>query len=449
MSARPRDGFAPRGVVPGFEPALREDLARDVAIAADLHDPEDVLACILDPKRRGTLYPYLHRLRTLAPILRTEQATGRPARVVTSHAAVREALRHPDVRSDERGTAAFDVGPKGTAFVEMQKNTLLFLPPAKHDRVRTLISRAFTPRSVELREDRISRVIDDLIDEVGTAGRMDLVHDFAFRLPMVVICEMLGVPAEDLPTFYDWAIASSRRGEIGGITDEIVRAGEEATHGYTRYFLDLIEDHRRRPRFDLMSALIDARNEDGSRLSDEELVGSCYILLQAGHGTTQDLLGMGMLALLRHPEQLEHLRRHPEKIPTAVEELLRYDTSVQVSQRVADEPFRLCDTTIGGDEVCILLNGAANRDPAVFSEPDRLDVTRQPNPHVSFGLGRHTCLGASLARMELRCAIDALLRRLPTLRLDDEAKPAHRDSLFLRGLATLPVRFEPVAARSA
>ncbi|MEE8166309.1 MAG: cytochrome P450 [Myxococcota bacterium] len=418
-----------------------EDSQHDAAIALQLDDPEEVLTLVLDPKRRGSLYPYLHRLRQLAPILRTEQVTGRPAWVLTRYADVRAALKHPDVRSDERGAETFDVGPEGRAFVEMQRNTLLFLSPEKHDRVRALISRAFTPRSVDLRQDRIQAVLDQLIDEIEPDGGMDLVHDFAFRLPMVVICEMLGVPTEDLPQFYDWANDSSRRGEIGGINDEIIRRGEEATLGYTGYFLKLIEDHRQRPRFDLMTALIDAEDEDGSRLSDEDLVGSCYILLQAGHGTTQDLIAMGTLALLRHPEQLEYLRRKPEAIRTAVEELLRYDTSVQISQRVSDVPFALGDKTIGADEVCVLFNGGANRDPVEFVDPDQLDVTRSPNSHVSFGLGRHTCLGASLARMELRGAFETLLRRLPNLRLDDDRPPAYRDSLFLRGLATLPVRF--------
>ena len=190
-----------------------------------------------------------------------------------------------------------------------------------------------------------------------------------------------------------------------------------------------------------MSALIDARDEDGKGLSDEDLIGSCYILLQAGHGTTQDLLGMGVLALLRHPEQLAFLRRTPEAIPTAVEELLRYDTSVQISQRVADVPLALGGHTIPAGEVCVLFNGAANRDPAAFDDPDRLDVRRSPNPHLAFGLGRHTCLGQSQARLELRDALDALLRRLPELRLDEAAPPVWRDSLFLRGLETLPVRF--------
>jgi cytochrome P450 len=417
------------------------DVERDGALASQLRDPQAILAAILDPKRRGSLYPYLHRLREVEPVLRTEQATGRPAWVLTRHADVREALKHPDVRSDERGVEVFDVGPEGRCFVEMQRNTLLFLPPEKHDRVRRLVSRAFTPRSVAEREGRIRAVLEGLIDRVAPEGRMDLVHDFAFQLPVVVICEMLGVPTGDLPRFYDWAHHSSRRGEIGQVDAGIVRRGEEATQGYTAYFLELIEAHRREPREDLMTALIEARDEDGSRLSDEDLVGSCYILLQAGHGTTQDLLGMGTLALLRHPEQLEFLRRTPSAIPTAVEEFLRYDTSVQISQRVADVPLELGGAKIPAGEVCVLLNGAANRDPAAFPAPDRLDVRRSPNLHVSFGLGRHTCLGASLARLELRNAFDTLLRRLPALRLDESAPHAWRDSLFLRGLETLPVRF--------
>jgi len=323
----------------------------------------------------------------------------------------------------------------------MQKNTLLFLPPDKHDRVRGLIAKAFTPRSVEQRDDRIREVIHELLDRVEPKGGMDLVHDFAFLLPVIVICEMLGVPTEDLPRFYDWAHQSTARGEIGKITDTVVREGEEATLGYSRYFLELIEDHRRRPRADLMSALIDARDEEGKGLADDDLVGSCYILLQAGHGTTQDLLGMGMLALFQNPDQLAFLRREKDAIPTAVEELLRYDTSVQISQRVSDVPIELGGDRIPAGEVCILLNGGANRDPAVFADPDRVDVRRDPNPHLSFGLGRHTCLGQSQARSELTNAFDVLLERFPELRLDEANPPAYRDSLFLRGLATLPVQF--------
>jgi len=421
--------------------AIGIDAARDAALAAELRDPAQVLEVILDPKRRGSLYPFLHRLRSLAPLFRTDMVSGKPAWVLTRYADIREALKQPEVRSDARAAEVFDVGPAGRAFVEMQKSTLLFLPPTTHDRVRGLIAKAFTPRSVESRDDRIREVIHELLDKVEPNGGMDLIHDFAFLLPVIVICEMLGVPTEDLPRFYDWAHQSTRRGEIGRITDEVVREGEEATLGYARYFGELIEDHRRRPRGDLMSALIDARDEDGKGLSDEDLIGSCYILLQAGHGTTQDLLGMGMLALFDHPAQLAYLRDQPAAIPTAVEELLRFDTSVQISQRVADVPIELGGTRIPAGEVCIIFNGGANRDPAVFADPDRLDVRRDPNPHLSFGLGRHTCLGQSQARSELQNAYDILLERFPRLRLDEAKPPAFRESLFLRGLATLPVRF--------
>ena len=224
-------------------------------------------------------------------------------------------------------------------------------------------------------------------------------------------------------------------GEIGSVSDEIIARGETATLGYRDYFLRLIEEHRRQPRFDLMTALIEAEDEHG-RLSDEDLVGSCYILLQAGHGTTSDLIGTGTLALLDHPDQWAYLLEHPEAVPTAVEELLRYDCSVQISQRVADVPFQVGDVTIPAGEVCVLFNGGANSDPAEFPEPDRLDVTRRPNAHVAFGLGRHTCLGASLARMELRSAFGTLLERTPELRLD--GTPRFRESLFLRGLSCKP-----------
>ena len=174
---------------------------RDAAIAADMADPEALLTRILDPALRGSLYPFLHRLREVAPRLRTDRVTGRPAWVLTRHAVIEAILKHPEVRSDARGVEVFDVGPSGRAFVEMQRNTLLFLEPHKHDRVRRLVARAFTPRSVARKRTRILEIANTLIDDAERQGGMDLVHDFAFRLPMIVICEMLGVPTSDLPRF--------------------------------------------------------------------------------------------------------------------------------------------------------------------------------------------------------------------------------------------------------
>lgn len=405
----------------------------------ELEDPGEILAIISDPARRGALYPYLHRLREVAPRFHTDALTGSPAWLLTRHADIREVLRHRAARSDHRGVAIFDQGPAGRIFYEMQLNTLLFLEPEPHDRVRALISRAFTPRSVEQRGQRVQQVVDELLDQVEGRDGMDVVADFAYPLPMVVICEMLGVPAEDLPLFKRWGHDSHRRGELGLVSDEVIARGEEATRGFQEYFRGLIEEHRKRPRDDLMSALI-AAEDGGQRLSDEELVGSCYILLQAGHGTTADLIAMSVNALLENPAQEARLRAAPEGIPTAVEEFLRFDTSVQISQRVADEPIEIGGQAIPPGEVCVLFNGAANRDPEVFTAPDQLDLSRDPNPHITFGLGYHTCLGASLARLEIQTALRTLLARFPKLYFGEE-RGAYRSNLFLRGLSELPVKF--------
>ncbi|MCH2172562.1 cytochrome P450 [Myxococcota bacterium] len=407
--------------------------------ANTLDDPGEILAIISDPERRGALYPYLHRLRSLAPCFHTDQLTGSPAWLLTRHADVRTVLRHRAARSDHRGVEIFDQGPAGRIFYEMQLNTLLFMQPEQHDRVRSLISRAFTPRSVDLRRERIQQVVDELLDPVVDANGMDVVADFAYPLPMVVICEMLGVPAEDLPLFQRWAHDSHRRGELGLISEEVVARGEEATRGFQDYFLGLIREHRRHPREDLMSALIEAE-DGGGRLSDEELVGSCYILLQAGHGTTADLIAMAVNALLNHPSQQAELRADPSRMQRAVEEFLRFDTSVQISQRVANETMQIGDQAIPPGEVCVLFNGAANRDPGAFQDPDQLNLGRDPNPHVTFGMGYHTCLGASLARLEIQTALSTLLARIPKLQFTSEP-PAFRSNLFLRGLSTLPVEF--------
>ncbi|MEE2678705.1 MAG: cytochrome P450 [Myxococcota bacterium] len=407
--------------------------------AAELEDPGEILAIISDPARRGTLYPDLHRLREVEPRFHTDALTGSPAWLLTRHADVQTVLRHRAARSDHRGVEIFDQGPEGRVFYEMQLNTLLFLPPDRHDRVRSLISKAFTPRSVEQRLPRIQQVVDTLLDAVEDRGEMDLVADFAYPLPMVVICEMLGVPAEDLPRFQRWAHDSHRRGELGLISDAVIARGEEATRGFQEYFRGLIEDHRKHPRDDLMSALL-AAEDGGERLSDEDLVGSCYILLQAGHGTTADLIAMSVNALLENPEQEARLRDAPEGIPVAVEEFLRFDTSVQISQRVADEAMTIGGQVIPPGEVCVLFNGAANRDPEVFASPDQLDVARTPNPHLTFGMGYHTCLGASLARLEIQTALRTLLARFPKLKFSG-ARGAYRSNLFLRGLSELPLRF--------
>jgi cytochrome P450 len=290
---------------------------------------------------------------------------------------------------------------------------------------------------VEARRERIQQAVDELLDRAADSDRVELVADFAYPLPITVICEMMGVPSEDLPLFFGWAHDFARRGDISDVTEERIRAGEEATRGFNGYFLEHIRDRRRKPKPDLITALVDAR-DGGEGLSDDEIVATCVILLQAGHETTADLIGMGTLHLLEHPEQLALLRREPDRIVPASEELLRFDSSVQITQRVGPRDLELSGVTVPAGEVCVMINGAANRDPEVFADPDRLDIERDASDHLTFGLGRHHCLGASLARAEICAALRTLVTRFPDLALDGEA--VYRPTLFLRGLATLPVR---------
>jgi len=404
-----------------------------------LDDPTEVFEIILDPDRRGALYPYYHRLRELAPAHPTTALNNERAVVLTSHRLIETVLRNPLMVSDRRNVEIFDVGPAGQQFYEMMQRLLLYRDPPDHDRIRNLLSRAFTPRAVEERRGRVKQLVDGLLDRAEDAGRLDLVADFAYPLPVIVICEMLGVPPEDLDHFYGWAHAFARRGDVSDVSEQRIQEGEAATEGFRDYFLELIRQRRERPRDDLMTALVQLEDDRGP-LEDEDLVASCIILLQAGHETTADLIGLGTLGLLQHRDQLELLQREPARIEDAVEELIRWDSSVQISQRVGPEDLDLDGVRVPAGQVCVIINGAANRDPAVYDEPDRLDIARRAGGHFSFGLGRYVCLGKTLARLEIQTAISALVQRFPKLERDGSA-PEFRPSLFLRGLARLPLRW--------
>ncbi len=404
----------------------------------DTTDPDEILRAILDPERRGALYPWLHRLRGVAPVWRAEGLFGPGGWVLSRYEDVRAVLRHPSAFSDERNADIFDVGESGSAFTAMMREQILYLSPPDHDRIRALVTRHFTPRSVErwraAAEQEVLRLLDLAVDR----GKLDLVRDVAYPLPIAVICEMLGVPRSDVPLVFEWAHDFARRGDVAALTPEVIRRGETATRAFREYFLDLARERRSRPRDDLTTMLANVRDARGS-LSEDALAATCVILLQAGHETTADLISLGIRGLLLAPAAMTRLRTHPERIPNAVLELLRWDTSVQISQRRSREPIELAGTCIPAGETFVLLNGAANRDPAAYPDPDTLDVDRVPRDHLAFGLGRHRCLGASLARLEIETAIAALLRRFP--RLDFEAEPVFRGSFFLRGLASLPLRF--------
>jgi cytochrome P450 len=413
------------------------EVEAQVAHAKSIRDPKDVLTTILNPEQRGTLYPYFHRLRKLAPVHPTDQLGPNRKWVLTGYDDMNTVYHDKAMISDSRNVAIFDAGEGGKLFYEMMQRLLLYLDPEGHRRVRGLVSQAFTPRSVEERRSRMQSVADELLDRGEDAGRMDLVSEFAYLLPVTVICEMMGIPPADLPLFFGWAHDFARRGDVSDITPARVDAGEEATVGFTGYFMDFIRARRKQPRADLISAMVEVHDESGG-LSDDEIVAACIILLQAGHETTSDLIGMGTYHLLSHPDELSLLRADPSLLADAVEELLRYDTSVQIAQRVGPEDIVLSGVTVPAGEVLVLLNGAANRDPAAFHEPDRLDIRRSGKSHLSFGLGVHHCLGASLARQEIQIALSTLFTRFPKLELVND-KPDYRPSLFLRGLANLRV----------
>ncbi len=403
----------------------------------ETRDPAEILRAILDPDRRGALYPWLHRLREIAPVHRTDGLLVPHGYVLTRYDDIRAVLRHPRAFSDERNADIFDIGESGAVFTAMMRKQILYLSPPDHDRIRALVARHFTPRSVERWRAAAESEVERLLDQAVERGKLELVKDLAYPLPIAVICEMLGIPRSDVPSFFQWAHDFARRGDVAALNPDVIRRGEEATLGFRDYFLRLARERRKQPKDDLLTLIATAEDARG-RLTDDELAATCVILLQAGHETTADLISLGIRGLLLAPQELARLRGNPGLVVGAVEELLRWDTSVQISQRRSHEKIVLGDVEIPAGETFVLLNGAANRDPAHYPDPDRIDIGRDPKDHLAFGLGRHRCLGAALARVEIQAALTAILRRFPELDFDGE--PVFRGSFFLRGLASLPLR---------
>jgi cytochrome P450 len=336
------------------------------------------------------------------------------------------------------GGAGFEPPEQQRALVEMQGHWMLIKNPPDHTRLRGLVHKAFTPRIVEQMRSRIQAITDGLLDRVQAAGQADLIADLAYPLPVTVIAELLGIPPEDHEQFHDWSDALAHSLDL---TDEqeIYDRASRAAVALTEYLRKVTAARRRQPQEDLLSALI-AAEEGGGRLTEDELYATVALLLLAGHETTINLIGNGVLALLRNPDQLSRLRENPALLRPAIEELLRYDGPVQMTSRMALDDLEIRGQTIrAGQQVAFLL-GAANHDPERFTAPQMLDISREPNQHLAFGSGIHYCLGAPLARLEGQIAIGALLRRMPELALATEA-PEYRDNFVLRGLRSLPVRF--------
>ncbi len=410
---------------------------------ADLpSDPDEIFGRILsDGARGGDLVRLYHQLRAAAPIY---QARG-PAFarlnhpwVITRHADDERLVRNAALIKDDRQLVMSGIGAGGP-FIEAMRGMFSFMPPPRHTELRGLVNRGFTPRSVRRLEPHIETLVTRLLDATADRGEMDLVRDYAFRVPVTVICELLGVPLEEVEHIEDWSRTFSARADEGdSLSPEMEAAGNEAARAFMDYMQSLVDARRKSARDDLLSRLV-AIQAEGEALSDGDIVSTALLLFQAGHETTANMISKGALALIRHPEQLQKLHDRPALAKNAVEELLRFDTPVQMTTKfaAADVPFH--DRTIRKDDPVMFFWGAVNRDPAHYANPDRLDLERAQIDHHSFGMGAHFCLGASLARLELRHAFSALARRHPKLQLAGE--PIYKGQLHVHGLASLPVRW--------
>jgi cytochrome P450 len=391
----------------------------------------------LSPEFIRDPYPHYERLRNTDPV----HLTPLGIYVASRHAEASLVLRDKRFGKDFVERSKRRYGPKimEEPVFRSMSHWMLQQDPPDHTRLRGLVVKAFTARRVEDMRPRIQEVVDQTLDRVAARGHMDLIEDFAFRLPVTIICDMLGIPAEHREVFYTGSRDGGRILDPVPLTPAEIAQGNAGNAMAQMYFQQLFELRRRSPGDDLTTQLVQAE-EDGSKLSNEELTANIILLFGAGHETTVNLIGNGLLALHRNPDQLERLKANPALITTAIDEFLRYDSSVQSTTRVALEDIDdLGGKRIPRGELVLCLLGSANRDPAVYPDrPDRLDIARPNVRPLSFGGGIHFCLGAQLARIEAEIAIATLLRRLPDLRLDDAENPEWRPTFVLRGLKKLP-----------
>ncbi len=392
------------------------------------------------PEYAANPYPLYHMLREHDPVFWDEAAQRW---VLTRYTDAVAALRDPRL-SAARFTTSMNWVPEamldmlGPPIRALTKQ-ILFLDPPDHTRLRSLMVKAFTPGVVEAMRSHIQYIVDDLLEQVLAQGSMEVIHDFAYPLPAIVIAEMLGVPPEDRQQFTRWT------GDFGSILENNDLSLEQAIQAFLGvsefmdYFRTIITRRRVKPGNDLIQALLNAE-EHGRVLSEEELLGNCVLLLAAGHGTTTHLIGNGLLALLQHPDQYQLLKDNPDLVPLAVMELLRYDGPVQATARHVSEDMTINGRHIQKGQRVIISLGAANRDPEQFSSPDTLNLCRQENRHLAFGHGIHYCLGAPLARLEADIAFTTLLRRLPHPQVNlQEVEWA--SGMVFRGLNKLPIVF--------
>jgi pimeloyl-[acyl-carrier protein] synthase len=387
------------------------------------------------PEIHANPYPVYRRLREEDPVHQPFPGVW----ILSRHRDVAALFRHPGMSSDRRNSPVYEEFIKALP-VEPDEGALtpsmLFLDPPDHDRLRRLANKAFTPRAVDRLVPRIHQVVDQLLDRAREMGSFDVVADLAYPLPVTVISEMLGVPEADRDRLRAWSLDLIYTLDPMLSVEALARA-QRAGAEFRAYLRELIADRRGHLGDDLLSGLIQAE-DDGQQLTMNELVATCVLLLVAGHETTSSFIGNGMLALLRNPDQYARLHEDPGLMRNAGEELLRYESPVQLTGRLVLRDTEIAGQRIEAGQDVVALVGAANRDPEVFAEPDRLDVGRVDNRHVAFGGGIHFCLGAPLARMEGGAAIAALATRFPSLELATD-HPQWRDTITLRALSALPV----------
>ncbi len=389
----------------------------------------------LDPDWFLNPYPWYERMRRTAPV-HHDEANG-----------LWSVFRFDDVErvlSDFRGfSSRFGVYDEDGEPLSPIASSMIGTDPPSHTKLRTIVSGAFTSRAIADLEPRIRAVTARLLEPVAAAGSMDVVTDLAEPLPVTVIAEMLGIPAEDRTRFKEWSDAIvGLSNQFGGGDDEAARRQAEVG----RYFLRVIEDRREHPGPDLISRVVHAE-VDGERLSDREVLGFCVLLLVAGNETTTNLIGNAVQCFLEHPEAAARVAADPRLLPAAVEEVLRYRSPVRTMFRVATQDTRLDGGTIRAGDSVLAWIGSANRDEGKFADATRFDVGRTPNPHIAFGHGIHQCLGAPLARLEGRIAIEGLLARCRGMRLAEPRRPMEPlASLIVQGMRHLPVAFDPEPA---
>jgi cytochrome P450 len=379
---------------------------------------------------------HIARYADIQRILKDPHFTHQHAR--ESAGSVTDLSPHPSGGSQSHSA----VSDEAQLFRELSGLSLLFIDPPAHTRLRALVSKAFTPRMVESVRPRALALADELLDAAASAGTLDVIGGYAMPLTLTVISEMLGVPIESREEMREWAGVLVQAVDAKRDT-AIYGPATAVTMQLVALFQGVLEKRRAEPRNDLISELLQA-HEQGDRLSEQELIVTATTLLLAGHETTVNLIGNGMLALLRHPNQLALLRAQPELTPSAIEEFLRYEAPSQMASRVAPDEMEIGGQTIQQGEILNLLLGSGNHDPEAFDDPDGLDITRANNRHLAFGTGMHYCLGAPLARLEGQVAIETLLRRFPNTRLsDDPARaPEWRETISFRGLRSLWLTLE-------